>query len=315
MQLIRGPHDLRRLEGGCALTIGNFDGVHLGHQHVVGQTHAAARRLGIPAVGMCFEPMPREFFQGDSAPPRLSRFREKYEALAAAGLDALVCMRFDRRMAETDPEDFVESFLVRGLGVRHVVVGADFRFGRDRAGDLERLEALGEEHGFTTEPATEFEVDGRRVSSTRVREALADGRMELASALLGRRYSLSGRVRTGRRLGRELGYPTANIGLGRRRLALSGIFAVRVHGLGRECLGGVASVGTRPTVEGSPGAADTRALLEVHLFDLDGDIYGERLTVEFVARARDEVRFDSLDALREQMQDDERWARQVLACE
>ena len=290
------------------LTIGNFDGVHLGHQAVVAEVVAWAEDEGLVPTALCFEPTAQEFFAGSSAPARMMSLREKVLHLAPLGLAQLVVLRFDQRLAALTPEEFVSRILVQGLDVRAVLIGADFRFGRGRAGDLLRLEQLGAEHGFEVAAAPTVTDGDERISSTRVRTALAHGDLAGAARLLGRPYAICGRVRRGQELGRDLGYPTANLALHRAVVPLSGVFAVRVNGAAPEQVDGVASLGTRPTV-----AAGGEALLEVHLFDFDGDIYGRQLEVEFVAWLRDEERFTDLAALRCQMDEDASAARRLLA--
>lgn len=303
MELIRGLHNLRPGHRGCAVTIGNFDGVHLGHQAVLRRLRERARALQVPSVVMLFEPQPLEYFRPDAAPPRLMRLREKLPALRAQGVDRVLCVRFDAGFAGLSAEAFMERVLRDLLGARVVLVGEDFRFGARRRGDIELLRAAGPGYGFEVETAPTFALDGERVSSTRIRTALAAGELETAARLLGRPYRICGRVGHGDKLGRELGVPTANIRLFRRRAPLHGIFAVELEGVDHRALPGVASLGTRPTVGG------TALLLEVHLFDFDRDIYGAQVAVEFRHRIRDERRFDSLDALRAQMRRDIEAAR------
>ena len=306
MELIRGIHNLRERHRGCVATIGNYDGVHRGHQHMIAAVRAKATELGVPAVVVTFEPTPREFFEGPAAPSRLTRLREKLEALALYGVDRVVVLRFDRRMQGMSADEFVDRLLVRGLGVRHMVVGHDFHFARRREGNIETLRAAGAAHGFTVEEVGRFLLEGERVSSSLVREALNRGDLARATHLLGRPYRMAGRVRLGKKLGRTLGFPTANLALQRKVVPLWGIFAVRVSGAGLVDHPAVSSLGTRPTVNG------TDPLLEVHLFDYDGNLYGQHLDVDFVARLRDERKFDSLDALVEQMHRDAAAARAVL---
>ena len=306
MELIRGIHNLRERHRGCVATIGNYDGVHRGHQHMIAAVRAKATELGVPAVVVTFEPTPREFFEGPAAPSRLTRLREKLEALALYGVDRVVVLRFDRRMQGMSADEFVDRLLVRGLGVRHMVVGHDFHFARRREGNIETLRAAGAAHGFTVAEIGQFLLEGERVSSSLVREALNRGDLDRATRLLGRPYRMAGRVRLGKKLGRTLGYPTANLALQRKVVPLWGIFAVRVSGAGLVDHPAVSSLGTRPTVNG------TDPLLEVHLFDYDGNLYGQHLDVDFVARLRDERKFESLDALVEQMHRDAAAARAVL---
>jgi riboflavin kinase/FMN adenylyltransferase len=306
MELIRGIHNLRERHRGCVATIGNYDGVHRGHQHMIAALRARASTLGVPAVLVTFEPTPREFFEGSAAPSRLTRLREKLQALALYGVDRVVVLRFDRRMQGMGATEFVERLLVQGLRVRHVVVGHDFHFARRREGTIETLRAAGAGHGFTVEEVGQFLLAGERVSSSLVREALNQGNLERATHLLGRPYRMAGRVRLGKKLGRQLGFPTANLALHRKVVPLWGIYAVRASGAGLVNHPAVVSLGTRPTVNG------TDPLLEVHLFDFDGDLYGQYLDVDFVARLRDEQRFESLDALVVQMHRDAAAARAVL---
>ena len=295
MELIRGLHNLRPGHRGCAVTIGNFDGVHLGHQAVIRRLGERARALGVPSLVMLFEPQPLEYFRPDAAPARLMRLREKLAALRAQGVDRVLCVRFGARFASVSAEAFMGQVLRDALGARLVLVGHDFRFGNRRRGDIDMLRRAGPDHGFEVDTAPTFALEGERVSSTRIRAALADGDLEAAARLLGRPYRICGRVAHGDKLGRELGVPTANIRLFRRRAPLAGIFAVTLEGVEHRPLPAVASLGTRPTVGG------TALLLEVHLFDFERDIYGAQVAVEFHRRIRDERRFESLDALRAQM--------------
>ena len=306
MELVRGLANLRDPHHGSVVTIGNYDGVHRGHQHMLATVTARARELGMPATVVTFEPTPREYFEGDSAPARLMRLREKLEALPLYGVDRVVVLRFDRRMQAMGADEFVERLLVRGLGARHVVVGHDFHYARRREGNIDTLRAAGTRHGYAVEEVGRFLVDGERVSSSLVREALGRGDLARAGLLLGRPYRMAGRVRRGQQLGRRLGYPTANLALHRKVVPLWGVFAVRVSGAGLVDHPAVASLGTRPTIDG------TEPLLEVHVFDHDGDLYGRYLDVDFVRRLRDERRFESLDSLVEQMHRDAAEARELL---
>ena len=308
MQLVRGLTNLGSDPHGAAVAIGNFDGVHLGHQALIRAAAAQSAESGARRVVLTFDPHPREFLDPAGAPPRLMRVTEKCLALEALGVERLVVMRFDERLRQLEAGEFIRGVLVDALRARHVVVGEGFRFGRGRAGTVTSLRAAGEAAGFEVLTVPGVELDGERVSSTRVRAALAAGDLATAGRLLGRRYALCGRVIAGARLGRTLGFATANMRLHRPRLPLAGIFAVQVRGVGgREYVDGVASLGTRPTVDG------VEPLLEVHLFDFSGDLYGRRLSVEFVEKLRDEVRFASLEALTEQMHRDAARAREILA--
>jgi riboflavin kinase/FMN adenylyltransferase len=295
MELIRGPHNLRPRHRGCVATIGNFDGVHLGHQAVLGQLAEAAGRLDLPTVVITFEPQPQEYFGGAADAPRLTRLREKLQALRRYSVDRVLCLPFNARLAQLSAREFIQQLLVDGLDVRYLVVGDDFRFGYRREGDFAMLKQAGAEHGFQVVAMHSFTVDGERVSSTRIREALAKGAMGTAEKLLGRGYRMSGRVARGDGRGRQMGFPTANIHLHRRATPVRGVFAVELFGVPDEPVAGVANVGIRPTVDG------TRSLLEVHLFDFDSDIYGCYVEVVFLHKLRDEVRFASLDALIQQI--------------
>lgn len=290
-----------------ALTIGNFDGVHRGHQAMLARLTEAADDLGLPAAVMTFDPHPREFFAPASAPPRLSSLRAKLEAFAAHDIARIYVARFGAAMAGLAPEQFIEHVLVERLGVRWLLVGEDFRFGKARAGTLATLRAAA--RTFSVEAMRTVAVAGERASSTAVRAALADGDMEHASALLGRPYRIAGRVAHGAKLGRSLGFPTANLPL-RHAPPLSGIFAVRVHGLGGAPRLGAASLGVRPTVD-----AEATPLLEVYIFDFHEAIYGRRIAVDFMHKLRDEVRYPDLDALRQQIGRDVERARAFFAGE
>lgn len=306
MELVRGMHNLRPEHRGCVATIGNFDGVHLGHQHMIAKVREEASAHDAPATVVTFEPTPREYFEGPAAPSRLTRLREKLAALEDCGVNRVVVLRFDDRMRGMGAPEFVDRLLVNGLGVRHLVVGHDFHFARRREGTVETLRSAGERHGFSVEEVDQFLVEGERVSSSLVREALNRGDLARATRLLGRPYRMAGRVRLGKKLGRTLGFPTANLALHRKVVPLWGIFAVRVSGAGLTDHPAVASLGTRPTVNG------TDPLLEVHLFDWDGGLYGRYLDVDFIERLRDEQKFGSLDALVAQMHRDAAAARRVL---
>lgn len=308
MELIRGLHNLHPRHRGSVVTLGNFDGVHVGHQAVLCQAGTHARALGLPMTAISFEPMPREFFRVQPTVARLTRLRERVEALIAAGcVDRLLVLRFDRQLARWSPSEFMRRVLVDGLGARHIVVGDDFRFGRGREGDFQRLAEFGEQHGFGVEEAHSVLVDGVRVSSTAIREALAAGDLPTAERYLGRPYRMSGRVAHGDKRGRQIGFPTANIYLHRALSPVQGVFVVRVQGAADQTLYGVANVGPRPTVGGS------EARLEVHLFDFAGDLYGRHLDVDFLHALRPEKRFDSLPELIAQIGRDAEAARAWLA--
>lgn len=296
---------------GSVVCIGAFDGLHLGHQALVCHAVARAHVLGVDAAALSFEPLPREFFAAASPPPRVGPVRAKFEGLRGLGADVVGLLRFDARMAAMSPEAFVDAVLVQRLRAREVWVGPGFRFGHKRAGDLATLQALGREAGFIAGEIEPLVVDGERVSSTHIRTALVAGDFEHAARLLGRPYAVSGRVVRGKQLGRTLGYPTANLRFGGKVPALRGIYATRVHGIGSGAdrsrpWPSVSSFGTRPTVGG------IEPLLEAHLFDFDGDLYGRRIEVEFVARLRDEETFDDLPSLVAQMDLDAAQARAIL---
>jgi riboflavin kinase/FMN adenylyltransferase len=307
MKLVRGLHNLTRADRGCVLTVGNYDGVHLGHQHMIRVVKERAAELRCSSTVLVFEPSSKEFIDPAGAPPRLTRWREKFLALAGQGVDRLVTLRFDNDMRAMSPQRFVDELIVGALSARHVVVGDDFRYGTKAQGTIHSLRAAGEFHGFGVEQVAAFVVDGVRVSSTAVRERLEYGDCAGAARLLGRRYRMMGRVVYGKALGRTLGFPTANLRLMRRKSPLWGILAVRVYGIEGIPLNGVASLGTRPTVNG------VEPLLEVNVFDFDGDLYGRTIEVEFIAKLRDEVKFDSLDSLIEQMKVDAAQARDLLS--
>ncbi len=291
-----------------ALTIGNFDGVHRGHQAMLERLKESARSLGLSACVLTFEPHPLELFAPQTAPTRLTSLREKLELLAAHGIAQVHVSRFDRAYASRSPQEFIERVLLAGLGMRWLLIGDDFRFGARRAGDFSLLQTASREHGFGLEAMPTVAFEGARVSSSMVRAALAAGRLAEAEVLLGRPYSISGRVVHGDKLGRTIGYPTANVQLRHNRPPLSGIFAVRtVDGLGR-WRDGAASLGLRPTVDDSG-----RNKLEVHLFDYSGDLYGQHLRVDFLHKIRDEQKFSDLAALKSRIAEDCDIARKLLA--
>ncbi len=298
MELIRGLQNLKSDHHGCVATIGNFDGVHLGHQAVIGHLAEKGQELGLPTLVMMFEPQPLEVFRGSSAPARLTRLREKLRALARYAVDRVLCIRFSKQFGEMSAESFIENILVKGLGVRYLVVGDDFRFGKNRKGDFAMLRQAGEKLGFEVTNLHSFRIGDGRVSSTRIREALVVGNMADAEKLLGRPYRMCGRVAHGDKIGRTLGFPTANIHLHRKVTPVQGIYAVEVFGLKGEPLQGVASVGTRPTVGG------TRTLLEIFIFDFDQDIYGKYLNIDFLHKIRDEEKFSDLEELKAWILDD-----------
>ncbi len=299
MELIRGLHNLRPRHRGCVATIGAFDGVHHGHRAVLGHLLDKSRELKLPSVVVLFEPLPREYFAPAKAPARLMSFREKFAALEALGVDRVLRIRFDEQLRTMSALDFIERIFVAGLGVRYIVVGDDLRFGHDREGDFWLMQAEGERFGYEAMHTATLGISGTRVSSTRIREALANADFALAEELLGRPYSITGKVVYGAQLGRTIGSPTANLELHRLRAPLSGVYLVQVDGLDGDALPGVANVGTRPTVDDG-----IRANLEVHLLDFDREIYGGTITVRFLEKLREEQKFDSLEALQEQIHRD-----------
>jgi len=305
MELIRGQVDLPRRHEACVVTIGTYDGLHLGHLALIARLRSHAERLAQPAVMLTFEPMPREFLSPEDPPARLTTFRERWRILCAAGLDYLWLLRFDEALRNLSAEDFAQ-LLARRLRPSVVVVGHDFRFARKGEATAASLTAAGERLGFAVDVVPAVTVAGERVSSSGVRAALACADFARAGRWLGRPYSMRGRVIGGRRLGRDLGFPTANLALGRRRAPVAGIFAVQVRGVARTALPGVASLGTRPTIGGG------EALLEAHVFDFDDDLYGREIEVEFAAKLRDEQRFATLEALTAQMHRDAADARRIL---
>lgn len=293
------------------LTIGNFDGVHLGHRALLEKLKANASQTGwMPAV-LTFEPHPREYFSPETAPTRLSSLREKLELIANENIAFACVCPFNAALAQMEAETFIERLLVEQLRVKHLIVGDDFRYGAHRRGDCTMLTEFGKRHGFSLEAVPGIEVDGCRVSSSAVRAALAAGRIEEASRFLGRPYLIDGRVIRGRQLGRHLGVPTANIRIKHRRPPLTGVYAVEVSGLADGPHRGVANVGYRPSVEASAAGA-MRAVLEVHLFDFDRDIYGSHLSVRFLRKIRDERKFSGLDSLKAQISHDIESARQYF---
>ena len=308
MLLARHLVDLpyQRLERGSVVTIGAYDGLHLGHQALLNDVLDCASRESLASAIMSFEPTPKEVFGGDSPPARLMRFREKYEGLKGLGFDVFYCPRFSPAMRSITAIDFIRQILVQGLNARHVVIGDDFRFARRREGDVDALVRAGRTLGFTVHDMGSVIVDGVRVSSTVTREALEAGDCRRATALLGRPYRMSGKIVRGRKVGRTLGYPTANVDIRRRQCAVDGIFAVRVHGLEGGPYNGVASVGRRPTFDLH------KPLLEVHLFDFDREIYGEYIHVDFIEWIRGVEKFEGPDELVAQMHRDADNAREIL---
>ena len=308
MRLVRHLVDLPfdALANGSVVTIGSYDGLHLGHEQLLATVQRLAASGGVPSIVMSFEPTPKEFFQADRPPARLMRFREKYDALKAHGIDIFFCPRFDDAMRSISAADFIRQILVQGFNVQSLVIGDDFRFARRREGGLDELLRAARAMDYQIEQVPSVIVDDIRVSSTAIREACDNGDLARATALLGRPYRMSGRVVRGAKVGRSLGFPTANVDLRRRRSPIMGVFAVRVHGLDGGPRDGVASVGSRPTFDG------TKPLLEVYLFDFDGDIYGRFIDVDFIAQLREQKKYDEVDELVAQMHVDADNARTIL---
>ncbi len=291
---------------GSVVCIGAFDGLHSGHRALVRHAVARARAIGVECVVVTFEPLPREFFSKDHPPPRLTLARAKVEGLLELGADRVGLLRFDAKLSAMSAEDFVRTLLVGRLAAREVWIGPEFRFGHRRGGDVALLQAMGSQLGFSAGAIAPVEVHGERVSSTRIREALKGGDFTTTTRLLGRPYAIGGRVVRGKQLGRTLGFPTANLRFPKTP-ALSGIYATWVHGVGDAPWPSVSSFGTRPTVDG------VEPLLEAHLFDFAGDLYGRHIEVEFVAKLRDELKFPDLPSLTEQMHRDAEQARELLS--
>ena len=306
MRILRRPAGLS--DRPTVLTIGNFDGVHLGHQALLRQLVASARALSLPSVVMTFEPHPLEYLRPGQAPARLCSLREKLLLLSAQSIDRVFLCRFNQNFATLNAENFITHYLINKIRPRHIIIGDDFRFGAQRAGDLQLLAEAGRQQGFTVETMATQSVNGQRISSSAVRNALKNGNFTDAQQLLGRTYSIAGRVISGRKLARQIGYPTANIRLRHRYPALTGVFAVWVEGLTDHPVGGVANIGTRPTVSQSG-----RTVLEVHLFDWNADCYGRHLRVHFVHKLRDEQKFPSMAALTAQIACDAEAARAWLS--
>lgn len=303
VRLLRDINNIPTNFPGCVATMGNFDGVHIGHQQLIRQVTSIAKQQGLPSLVILFEPQSNEFFS-PQVPPRLMRLREKVMALDGLMVDYVLCIRFNQEFASLSAEAFVQDILVHKLKLHTIVVGDDVRFGAKRRGDLPLLQQLGAEHDFSVYAMDTFLFAGERVSSSRVRQALRSADLDTAQALLGRRYGISGRVAHGAKRGRVLGFPTANIFPHRKASPVEGIFVVDTYGLRSGPVHGVADVGNRPTVTG-----DGRTLLEVHLFDFNETIYGKHIYVEFLHKLRDEQRYPSLELLQQQMLQDAKDAR------
>ena len=303
MILIRDSYNVQAQHRPSVVSIGNFDGVHLGHVRLLALLKEKAEALGAKATAMTFEPHPHEFFSPQNAPPRLLRWRDKLEKLAEAGVDQVFSLRFNESLSQTSAEDFVRKYLVEGIGVRHVVIGDDFRFGRKRSGDVHLLRKLGAQWDFSISTVDTYVIGDERVSSTRIREVLRQDDFETAESLLGYPFAIHGKIAHGDKRGRTIGFPTANIVLPHDNIPVWGVYAVLMHFSGSGTRPGVANVGIRPTVGGD------RVLLETHLFDFSEDIYGERVRVEFKTKIRSEQRFESFDALKAQIAQDATAAR------
>lgn len=291
MTFIRGLHNLHSPEQRAVVTIGSFDGVHLGHQAILQAVKVKAESLSLPSVVMIFEPQPQEFFSAEKAPARLMRLREKVETLQILGIDKVVCLQFNPALRRLTADQFVDQVLIKGLATRYLIVGDDFRFGCDRGGDFNMLQAAGQRHDFEVRDTGTLESLGQRVSSTLVRDVLRRSDFEQAEKLLGRPFTVKGRVVYGQQLGRKLGFPTANVQLNRYSAPIAGVFAVLTT-IGEKTYQGAANVGIRPTVGGL-----VKPILEVHLLDFQGDLYGQRIEVEFKCKIRDEVKFTTIDSL------------------
>jgi len=306
MQLIRGQHNLREEFRGCVATIGNFDGVHLGHQAVFSALKEQSEKLNLPSVVIIFEPQPIEYFRPGQSPARLTRLREKLESIDHCGIDRVLLLDFNQHLASMEAADFIKAILLDGLDIKYLYVGDDFHFGKNRLGDFSLLSQAAADNGFGIGNLSTIAHAENRISSTRIRELLKQGDLASAAACLGRPYHICGRVTHGHKRGRAIGFPTLNIDLHRNISPLHGVYAVKVK-LAGEDFKGVASIGNRPIV-----VDDDRFLLEVHLFDFDQEVYGQQVKVEFVQKIREEEMFDSFELLRQQILDDAAVAREIL---
>jgi riboflavin kinase / FMN adenylyltransferase len=305
MQLIRGIHNIRAIDHGCVLTIGNFDGVHLGHGRVIAALVRKAKSLNCKAAVMVFEPQPQELFSPDTAPARLTRLRDKYALLKRLGVDKLICVNFNHKFARQSAEHFIEQLLVNKLGIKHLIIGDDFRFGQHRRGDFSMLCKAGDIHDFGVSDTQSFKMSDCRISSTEIRQALEQDRLTDAANMLGRPYSIIGRVFHGDKRGRTLGFPTANVKLKRRVSPVSGVYAVEVE-TSSGCHNGVANIGSRPTVAG------IRQQLEVHIFDFEGDLYGQIIEVTLLKKLRTEMKFENIEQLTKQIDIDSQQAKHYI---
>jgi riboflavin kinase/FMN adenylyltransferase len=306
MTFIRGLNNLKPEHKPCVASIGNYDGVHRGHQYVIATALEHSQRLGLPSTVITFEPLAKEYFRPNSV-QRLTTVEQRVELLLAQGIDQVLCLDFNQAFASYSPMAFIQEVLIDGLGIKHLCVGDDFRFGKDRAGDFSLLTEVGQSQDFKVTAHQTFELDGQRVSSGRIRQALGQGKFKLAEALLGRPYQISGVVAKGQQLGRTINYPTANIVLPKMLMPINGVFAVTAKLQNGDTIDGVANVGNRPTVDGKENR------LEVHLFDFDQDIYDQTISVYFVEKIRDEIKFDSFDDLKAQIERDAARSRVILS--
>lgn len=307
MQLIRGLHNLQPEHQACALTIGNFDGVHLGHQQLLKTLKQAADERGLRSCIMSFEPLPHEYFNPEQAPARLYRLREKWCAMESAQIDYFLCCKFNQALASLTADEFIQQILLQKLKIKYLLVGDDFRFGNKRCGDFAKLQQAGEKYGFEVYNSESFCFDQQRVSSTRIREALLADQLDLAAQLMNRPYQICGRIAHGDKRGRTIGFPTANIKLKRHATAVHGVYAVHMSGENNLSANGVANIGRRPTVDGE------HLQLEVHLFDFSDEIYGQQVCVEFRKKIREEKRFESFELLKDQIIQDSEQAKQFFA--
>lgn len=306
MQIIRGLHNLTKFKQNTCVTIGNFDGVHIGHIQVLQCLRAKAKQLNLDTVVVIFEPQPREYFQAECTVPRLTRLREKLYFLQQAEVDHVLCLKFNQDLANLSADDFIEKVLVSGLQAQYILTGKDFRFGHKRQGDFALLETKAQEYGFSVGTIANVESQAQRVSSSLIREFLAQGDLQTAAQLLGRDYSMQGRVAHGDKRGRIIGFPTANIYLHRKLSPIRGVFAVKILGIDNQEYFGVANIGNRPTVCGK------RSLLEVHIFNFKQEIYGKHVEIVFLEKIRDEKQFPSFEELKAQIQQDAKRAREFF---
>jgi len=313
MQLVRGIHNIglsdssgkKSFQKGCALTIGNFDGVHLGHHRVIAALVDQAKKLNCESVVMVFEPQPQELFSPETAPSRLCRLRDKYSLLKKLGVDRLLCVNFNRKFANQSAQEFVEHLLVRRLSVKHLIIGDDFHFGKNRQGNFDMLRQAGKKFGFSVTDTASFKLDDCRISSTEIRHALEQDRLADAQQMLGRPYSIIGRVFHGDKRGREIGFPTANVSLKRKVSPITGVYVVKIKTIDGDYYG-VANIGSRPTISG------TRVQLEVHIFDFNKDLYSQHIEVIMLKKLRNEMKFESINALTDQIDKDSKQARSFL---